>query len=136
MIFARNGSEDVVELLERSQYLEAMETHENDPMFDTNRSLVATFNGTGQEQKTILHRRVKRGVLDLASMIKCVTGNRRSVMTPFNLISSYLMIPQAVIHSCTRQVHPFDISTLTLQAQLRQSSKLVQTPQLIVTSNL
>ena len=35
----------------------------------------ASLNGSkGQEQDTILHRRVKRGVLDLASMIKCVTG--------------------------------------------------------------
>ena len=70
---ARNGSEDEVEMLEGSYYLEAMRAQENLPLLGPNRTWT-TFNGTGQEQKAILHRRVKRGVLDLASMIKCVTG--------------------------------------------------------------
>ena len=73
MHFARNGSQEEVELqIGRSHYLEGMRVEEQ----SANRSLEA-LNGTGQEQSAILnaaHRRVKRGVLDLASMIKCVTG--------------------------------------------------------------
>ena len=72
MHFVRNGTQGEDELLGTSQYLEAIRAEKQ----IDNQSLVV-LNGTGQEQSAILnaaHRRVKRSVLDLASMIKCVTG--------------------------------------------------------------
>lgn len=70
----RNGTQHEIDYLHRSHYLELMDLSEEGDQLIGNRSKAITMNETGQEQTAILHRRVKRGVLDLASMIKCVTG--------------------------------------------------------------
>jgi len=66
--FARNGTQEEVDAMdeEEAHFLEGLRLAGNLS------SIIR--NGTGQEHNAILHRRVKRGVLDLASMIKCVTG--------------------------------------------------------------